>query len=62
MISDSRRSIRERIRTRGQATVELALVITFVFLILIGVADVARIDNHLTPELVDDVRIALNKL
>ena len=26
------------------------------------VADVARRDNHLTPELVDDVRIALNKL
>lgn len=26
------------------------------------VADVARTDNNLTPELVDDVRIALNKL
>jgi hypothetical protein len=26
------------------------------------VADVARTDNCLTPELVDDVRIALNKL
>ena len=25
-------------------------------------ADVARRDNQLTPELVDDVRIALNKL
>jgi len=25
-------------------------------------ADVARIANHLTPELVDDVRIELNKL
>ena len=26
------------------------------------VADIARTDNCLTPELVDDVRIALNKL
>jgi len=26
------------------------------------VADVARTDNHLTPEIVDDVRIVLSKL
>lgn len=26
------------------------------------IADVARTDNQLTPEIVDDVRIALNKL
>ena len=25
-------------------------------------ADIARINNNLTPEMVDDVRIALNKL
>jgi len=25
-------------------------------------ADIARVNNNLTPELIDDVRIALNKL